>query len=786
MVSIIWLSFDSDCMKKFLFSVLLVIALPVYASHIVGGEFELLHLSGYSYQLNMILYFDDINGNPGALDQTVTVSFFQKSNNAFITNLTLPLISRIGVQYTQPACTSGLLKTDRILYTNYITLSPDTFNDPGGYYISWQRCCRNYNITNIYSEDPATGGISAGQTFYLEFPPVIKNGQQFINSSPHLFPPLSDYGCPGRPYYVNFAGVDPDNDSIVYSLTTPLNTTQAVALPPASPAPYPLVQWRPGFSLTNIIHGTPDLRISPDGLITCTPSLVGLFVFAVKADEYRNGVKIGETRRDFQLLVVDGCQPDKPPLIVGKKLTDPTFTYVNTMSVNFADTVSNGTRCIVVQVSDPDSQDSLHNYMQNISIRAVALNFNNTNVSSILPAVTTATLTHGSTQQFTICFPQCPFINGPYQIGIIAADNACSLPMLDTLKVTVITQPPPNTLAYFLPPKITTAQLNEGGTGSWPFAAKDNDGDSLLLSVVAKNFVLKDAGMAFNVLNQQPGSANGTISWSAFCKIYDFTKTTDFTVMVLVDDKDLCNNVNYDTATFHLSVVLPNIHPVLKIYNETGTQNLTDSTLVVNLGHVGLNVVGTDLNTSAIDTLNLTLISASGNIQPSGYNFANATGLHTVESIFSWDPSCTIFKDGSYDNIYQFQFLVTNNHCKTPARDTATIKLEIKDIESTDINFLPANVITTFPDHCNDFFAIDGFEGEPECNGQTRQVVPAPLDNCSNSFKEVRIYDRWGKQVFESTDRKFRWYALNESAGVYYYLIRFTKKDYKSSLTVIH
>ncbi len=76
-------------MKKFLFALLLMVVLPVYASHIVGGEFELLHISGYTYQLNMILYFDDINGAPGALDQTVTVSFYRKRDNVFITSLTL-------------------------------------------------------------------------------------------------------------------------------------------------------------------------------------------------------------------------------------------------------------------------------------------------------------------------------------------------------------------------------------------------------------------------------------------------------------------------------------------------------------------------------------------------------------------------------------------------------------------------------------------------------------------------------------------------------------------------
>ena len=381
-------------MKKILLALLSSISVSGFASHIVGGEFELQHLTGYNYQLNMILYFDDINGNPGALDPLVTVAFYRKIDNAFITNLDLPLMLRSRVQYTQPACTSDLLKTDRLFYSAMITLSPASFGDPGGYYISWQRCCRNYNITNIFSEDPATGGISAGQTFYLEFPPVIKNGEPFVNSSPHLFPPLSDYGCPGRPYYVDFAGVDPDGDSIAYSMTTPLNTISAVALPPQAPAPYPLVEWRPGYSLNSIIRGAPDLRISPAGLITCTPTMQGLFVFAVKAEEYRGGVKIGETRRDFQLLVVDGCQPDRAPLITGKKITDATFTYVDRMAITFADTTRDGSRCIVVRVTDPDSQDSLHQYTQQLTLQAVALGFKK-DVSSVLPAITTGTVTHG-------------------------------------------------------------------------------------------------------------------------------------------------------------------------------------------------------------------------------------------------------------------------------------------------------------------------------------------------------------------------------------------------------
>jgi hypothetical protein len=205
----------------------------------------------------------------------------------------------------------------------------------------------------------------------------------------------------------------------------------------------------------------------------------------------------------------------------------------------------------------------------------------------------------------------------------------------------------------------------------------------------------------------------------------------------------------------------------------------------MNLRHVAFDVVGTDTDTTPIDTLNLSLLSVTGD-KMEGYTFPNATGLHEVESFFTWDPTCSIFKDTTYSNNYTLRFLVQNNHCKSPTIDTAFVKLRMKDVESSDKNFVPANVVTTFPDHCNDFFAIDGFESEPECEGHAREIPLVPADNCINHFEHVKIYDRWGKKVFESTDKKFRWYPLSESAGVYYCIIYYTLNQYKSSITVIH
>lgn len=514
--------------------VLLVCFFGTRASHIVGGEFELLHLSGSLYRLNMILYFDEVNGLPGALDQSVTIRIFRKRDNTIVLNSqTLDLATITDVEYTKLECSKGEIVTNRILYTSIITLLPSVYNDPDGYYIAWERCCRNYQITNIYSEDvvafPGTP-LYAGQTFYLEFPPVVKDGQPFINNSPRLFPPLNDFACPYIPYYVDFAGIDDDGDSLVYTLVTPLNTKSADALPPPNPpglprpGPYPAVQWKPGFGLNNIIDGVTNLEISTDGFLTVTPKSQGLYVFAVRCEEYRDGIKIGEVRRDFQMLVVatGGCpDPINPPKpsIEGRGPGEINFTTNGKLSVFFSNTTPVQDRCFEVKISDPSTLKPDEGNTENVKIKAIALDFKR-NINEILPGTKAAIIQNGSEAFFQICFPNiCPYKpEGTFKIGIVASDDACALPLTDTLYVTVTIEPPPNgeptTASGGL--KLIEEIIEEGDAAkSWPIQVTDPDGDVLKYELVPVGFSLEDVGMAFTLplTGQQTGSINGSLSW---------------------------------------------------------------------------------------------------------------------------------------------------------------------------------------------------------------------------------------------------------------------------------
>ena len=84
--------------------ILTIVAMPLWlqASHIVGGEFELIHKENFIYTVRLIVYFDVNHGNPGARDTVVTATIYRKSDNRFMMFVRLFVCSRVGC--ATPVC----------------------------------------------------------------------------------------------------------------------------------------------------------------------------------------------------------------------------------------------------------------------------------------------------------------------------------------------------------------------------------------------------------------------------------------------------------------------------------------------------------------------------------------------------------------------------------------------------------------------------------------------------------------------------------------------------------
>ncbi|SHK47038.1 T9SS type B sorting domain-containing protein [Hymenobacter psychrotolerans] len=719
------------------------------ATHLVGGEMDLQYLQGNSYQFTLNLYFDAVNGNPGALDNDLTVSIFEKGSNRRMLNLSLPLTTNTLVNYTNPACTRAELVTRRIVYAARVELPASIYSNGAGYYAAVERCCRNNGINNIVS--PA----DAGQTFYLEFPPVVRNGLPFRDSTPRIFPPLSDYACLGELFYYDFGGLDSDGDSLVYELATPFNGYSTTGVPKpteARPQPYPEVRWLAGLSEQNQIPGAPTLSInSLTGRLEVRPTDVGLFVFGIKCSEFRDGVKIGETRRDFQLKVVS-CPRNTAP-VMNVQLPGTSRSYLpgrDTLRLR-----PGFSRCISLRFTDADSPSRL-----SLSVRPV--NF----PATLLPSFT---LTQGmvktpgapDTLVSQLCFPACFDSKGQvYLLDVIVADDGCSLPKRDTVRVAFTAIPDPNS-----PPTITTTAVQPlrarvGELITFDVTGADADNDPLTLTMTGVGFTPTDQGITFT-----PGvSGNqirGRVSWRVDCRavgrpLYEL----DFLV-----SSTLCAEAQTVRLRVPIQIEYSNSPPVLSS-NLPPTPAPTEPPIRIRRvvgGVYEATFTGTDADNNPL------VLSATGNgfeLAAAGMSFRATNGSGTASALFRWEANCAGLKlpEGALEVTFQLQ----ETTCR-PEPQTRVVRFEL--INPDTLAFTPPNIFTpnNDPNQRNEFFTIPNL----------------PPDFCDSRFAGIKVFSRWGNQVYESKLRNFRWNGGQQPAGVYFYLIEFTDgRKYKGPITL--
>ncbi len=160
----------------------------------------------------------------------------------------------------------------------------------------YQRCCRNGSVLNILTP------LLTGMTLVSE---MSGEAQNVCKSSPQIgsYPPI--YICVNKDIDYFLPATDLQGDSLSFSLATPFSGGDIINnMPqPPNPPPYDLINWRPPYSLANVMGGIP-LAIDPaTGHITGRPNTIGQFVITIVISSFRNGRELTQTRVDFQYNV---------------------------------------------------------------------------------------------------------------------------------------------------------------------------------------------------------------------------------------------------------------------------------------------------------------------------------------------------------------------------------------------------------------------------------------------------------------------------------------------------
>jgi gliding motility-associated-like protein len=500
-----------------------------------------------------------------------------------------------------------------------------------------------------------------------------------------------------------------------------------------------------------MIPGTVPLKINAiSGEITVTPDRVGLFVFSVLVEEFRNGVRIGLQRRDFQLKVVD-CVLNQKPQILARESFKTTFIG-NQKTIDIEPKTN---ACINLFLTDQNPNQEL-----NWKILSDAQNSKYLTLFASKGIIKSAT----DTLRSVICFDECIFGTAAkiVPVKLIAYDNGCPLPLTDTLQFNLRVAPTKSsTPSIFstLPNNQLDIQISKKIL--FNIFGSDLDKSNLQVEAIGIGFDIKSTSIKFQSGNFS-ANFNLPFDWTPNCA--DYTKQKTYNILFKVS-KTVCGIVLKDSLTVKINLAIPaNIAPKIEIGNlNNPIEIIVDPNNPVK---IELPVLLSDQDLDQ----NLVLLGQGNGFSFSSYgmNFASITGNSSLKSTFSWTPSCQNF-EASQGKVLEVLFKGADQSCSPNAEVEITQKFVLKSPEDQIIKSLP-NVITPNNDGKNDYFSLENI----------------PLGTCSSIFKEVNIQNRWGTQMFKSEDKNFIWGSKEIPSGLYYYQIIYTNKTYKGHLTILN
>jgi gliding motility-associated-like protein len=286
------------------------------SNHIIGGEMYYDYLGSNKYRVTLKIYRDCDNPNSPNFDgfaqmPTAFLNVMDTASNQIAQiDLGLPVVTLVQGSINNPCIKTNVPCVEEGIYTTTITLPPLA----GGYYLVYQRCCRNVGIDNLSNSN------SQGASYFAYIPgPELAT----VNSCPRFnnFPPIDI--CNNLALNFDHSATDPDGDQLIYKFSEAFQGLDACCAvlgqnppgntcgnpPPfcptfATPLPYPSVIYQSPYSKNYAVASNPSLTIDPTtGLLQGKPNLLGKYVVGVCVEEWRNGNLLSKHYRDFQFNI---------------------------------------------------------------------------------------------------------------------------------------------------------------------------------------------------------------------------------------------------------------------------------------------------------------------------------------------------------------------------------------------------------------------------------------------------------------------------------------------------
>jgi gliding motility-associated-like protein len=772
-------------MKKQLLFIVFILSLSVIklnASHIIGGVVNYQHLGGDQYAMTIIIYRDCSSAAPFAnplvlnaftIDGTLYDNF--SIPNPVITTVEQPVLPPCAIAPTD-VC------VQQAVYQSTITLPPTQ----GGYSLMYTVCCRNGNILNIESPDNTSSSFVAN----LPADTSIDNSNAVFNE----FPPT--FICKDTPLSFNHSATDADGDSLSYSFCAP---SDGVAIGgTASAPPYPDVNWVAGFDANNPIDASVPFQINPTtGLLTGTPNTEGRYVVGVCVSEYRNGVLITTTKRDFQFNVI-ACQNaivSFPSLIDScsgptitfqnnsintqtyfwdfgvpgidsdtSNLFSPTFTYPDTglYTVTLIAALDNGNGvCSDTVTGVYHVRPLLDIALDPAASQCQTGNLFNFNAGGAFDTTATfqwylpgASGNQSSTSQniSSITYPSA----GSHTVSLVITQYTCS----DSVSTTFSTFPMPSISGAVQIPYCNSANVQFSATGDqgnvlWNFGTGNTADTSIIRNT---SFTYPASGnylASIRITNPTTGcSTLDTVGF--FVPVEDSLVLSDMRnrqVLCKGDTLEFKANFRGGRPGYLLSwnngswvnnpefILTTNQTQLFRVALRDSCGRKDSVIFQVDVPVYGPVELSLRKDTAICSYQNYLLkVNAIGGTNSFAYNWTSDNPEAALFAANSDTTTATFLKKSKF-------FVTVTDACNSTARDTIEI-----DKLPCDLN--PPNVFTPNGDNSNSKFVVANLEYYPN----TR----------------LTVYDRWGNKKFETENYspENTWDGSNSDSGVYYYIIQ--------------